>query len=53
MEEYKATFELFGMKRTEIVKADSIFKVQEVLEQKYGTKEIKMSVIASTKNEWC
>jgi Ca2+-binding EF-hand superfamily protein len=53
MEEFKATFRLFGMKQTEIVKADSIFKVKDVLEEKYNTKEIELSVVASTKNEWC
>ena len=53
MKEYKVSFRIQGgLNQIEIVKAETIFKAEQVIKDKYGVHRVKISTVASMNNVW-
>jgi hypothetical protein len=53
MEKYKVSFTYMTFRQSEIVEAETIWKAQDIIKEKYGEENVKIIATASTKNTWC
>ena len=52
MKEYKVSFTLFTFRQSEIIEAETIFKAEKIVKQKYGEQNVEIICSASTNNGW-
>lgn len=52
MKEYKVSFTLFTFQQSEVVEAETIWKAQDIIREKYGKDNVKIIATASLKNVW-